>query len=258
ENSIWHFIDDSAKGLVDYVPARTQSIAVLPTPTATPTFTPTSTPTRPADTSTPTSTPTITPNVTETPTSTPTATHTPTATRTTTPTTAPTPTATRTPTSTPTNTPVTPNAPTHTPTATHTSTPTATSIQTATSTPTATATQQASGSSVSGLIFEDRNGNGTQETGEPGVADATVKLRDPQARSVQQEWETRTASDGTYTFGNIPAGGYELGVQLPPQYNVEGFQWQDVNVSGTGGDTVVAPLAAPKAEWRLYLPTTIR
>ena len=44
-------------------------------------------------------------------------------------------------------------------------------------------------------------------------------------------------------------------MQLPPQYNVEGFQWQDVNVSGTGGDTIVQPLPAPKAEWRLYLPS---
>ena len=163
----------------------------------------------------------------------------------------PTPTATFTASPTPTNTPTA--TPTHTPTATVTYTPTNTP------TPTATPTQQTSGGSVTGLVYEDRNGNGAQETGEPGVADATVKLRDPQTRNVHQEWETRTGADGSYRFTNIPSGGYELGVQLPPQYNVDGFQWQAVDVSDTGGsETVVQPLPAPKAGWRLYLPATSR
>jgi len=111
---------------------------------------------------------------------------------------------------------------------------------------------------VSGVVYEDRNGNGTQDNGEPGVADATVRLRDPQTRSVEQEWETRTDRDGSYRFVNIPSGGYELGVQLPPQYNVDGFQWQAVVVDGSGGETIVQPSPAPKAEWRLYLPATSR
>ncbi|RLT33789.1 MAG: hypothetical protein DWI57_17310 [Chloroflexi bacterium] len=136
---------------------------------------------------------------------------------------------------------------------THTPTPTATSTQTPTLT--ATPTQQTTGSVVSGVVFEDRNGNDTQETGEPGVADATVKLRDPQTRSVQQEWETRTGADGHYRFTNIPSGGYELGVQLPPQYNVDGFQWQDVNVTESGATP--DPISAPPL-WRLYLPSLDR
>jgi hypothetical protein len=153
------------------------------------------------------------------------------------------------------STPTPTGTPTHTPTAT--ATPTHTPTPTSTQTPTATPTQQTTGSVVSGLVYEDRNGNGAQETGEPGVADATVKLRDPQTRSVHQEWETRTGADGSYHFANIPSGSYELGVQLPPQYNVDGFQWQAVDVSGTG-ETTVLSLAAPKAQWRLYLPATSR
>ena len=269
----------------------TPTATLTPTPTATPTHTPvtpgapTHTPTA-TNTATPTATPTPTASLTPTPTATPTntpvtpgaPTHTPTATNTATPTGTPTPTATLTPTptATPTNTPVTPGAPTHTPTATNTATPTGTPTPTATLTPTATATptntpvtpgapthtptptatptQQTFGSTVSGVVFEDRNGNGAQEPGEPGVITATVKLRDPQTRSVQQEWETHTGADGSYHFANIPSGGYELGVQLPPQYNVDGFQWQAVDVSGTGGETIVPALPAPKAEWRLYLP----
>ena len=107
---------------------------------------------------------------------------------------------------------------------------------------------------MSGVVFEDRNGNGTQQSEEPGVVEANVKLRDAQTRSLAQEWETRTGADGRYRFTNIPSGAYELGVQLPPQYHVDGFQWQAVNVSGTG-ETIVQPRPAPTPEWRLYLPT---
>jgi len=77
-------------------------------------------------------------------------------------------------------------------------------------------------------------------------------------RSAAQEWETHTGANGGYHFANIPAGTYELGVQLPRQYNVDGFQWQVVDVSGTGGGTPTKPVTAPKAEWRLYMPATSR
>ncbi len=196
-----------------------------------------------------------TPTATPTPTQTPTATQPPTLTATATSTHTPTPMPTQTPTTTPT---ATPGAPTQTPTATHTLTPTSTSTQTPTATPAATATQPTSGgSSVSGFVYEDRNGNDTKESDEPGVEDAVVKLRDPQARSVQQERETHTGADGSYRFTNIPIGVYELAVQLPPQYNTDGFQWQNVDVSGTG-ETSMNPVPAPKAEWRLYLPSLDR
>jgi hypothetical protein len=258
-------------------PTHTPTVTASNTPTAKPSATATATPT-PTRTRTPTVTPTNTPV-------TPGAsTHTPTATATNTPsasvTVTPAPTRTLTPTVTPTNTPVTPGAPTHTPTATFTASPTPTNTPTATpthtatvtptntpgastytptptrtATPTATPTQQTSGSNVSGLVYEDHNGNGTQETDEPGVVNATVKLRDPQTRSVQQEWETHTGVDGSYRFTNIPSRGYELGVQLPPQYNVDGFQWQDVNVTESGATP--NPISAPPL-WRLYLPSLDR
>jgi len=125
--------------------------------------------------------------------------------------------------------------------------------------PTPTPTPTVSSSSVSGLVYEDRNSNGAQESEEPGVADAIVQLRGQQTRRAQQEWETRTDSDGWYRFMGVPGGVYELGVQLPPKYNVDGFQWQAVDVSGTGGsEIIVQPLPAPKAGWRLYLPVTVR
>jgi len=80
-------------------------------------------------------------------------------------------------------------------------------------------------------------------------------LRDRQVRDVRQEWETRTAADGSYRFADVPVGKYELGVQLPPQHHVDGFQWQDVDVKGPGGEIPAKPAPAPRPGWRLYLPT---
>jgi parallel beta-helix repeat protein len=115
EDHVWHFIDDSSLGIVDYNPFRTAPVFDI-TPTPTPTNTPT-----PTFTFTPTSTPTHTPVTPNAPTHTSTPTHTPTHTPAPTFTFTPTSTPTHTSTVTPTHTPVTPNAPTHTPTPTPTS-----------------------------------------------------------------------------------------------------------------------------------------
>jgi hypothetical protein len=102
EDHIWHFIDDSSRGIVDYNPFRTIPVFDI---TSTPTMTPSNTPTRtPTTTLTRTPTPTQSPTATSTNTPTHMPTATPTATRTPTPTSAytPTPTHTSSPTSLPT------------------------------------------------------------------------------------------------------------------------------------------------------------
>jgi parallel beta-helix repeat protein len=154
EEQVWHFIDDSSLGLVDYFPYRSAPVSG-PTPTPGPTRTPTFTP-GPANTptSTRTATATRTPTATSTPSHTPLATATPTASATAspmgTPTLTPTPTATSAgqATATPSQSP-TPSAtsqatasPTGTPTRTRTPTASATITATlpATATPTSTAT----------------------------------------------------------------------------------------------------------------------
>ena len=48
---------------------------------------------------------------------------------------------------------------------------------------------------ISGVVFEDKNGNGTQEPNESGVAGVTITLNDSQSTLISQ---TITNSDGTY------------------------------------------------------------
>jgi len=119
--------------------------------------------------------------------------------------------------------------------------------------PTPTATPTVSGSSVTGIVFEDGNSNGMQDGGEPGVKDATVTLWDGVARGWRATREIRTDAAGVYEFAGVAAGSYQLGVELPERYGVPGMQWQDVNVNS--GNVSVPPVAAPRIHWHLYIPT---
>lgn len=188
----------------------------------------------------------------ETPDNTPTSTPTSTATVPGAATHTPTPTATQTPTSTPSPLPGSTNTPT--PTQTPTSTPTAT--QTPTSTPTATPTSQSSGgATVSGLVYDDKNGNGSQDNGEPGVAGAEVTLSDG-SRSGDLVRVATTDSNGIYTLTDVPVGQYTLQVQLPPGQSGVNPPPLQVTVSGSGPVTV--PAVPVEVKQILYLPSIHR
>jgi hypothetical protein len=68
------------------------------------------------------------------------------------------------------------------------------------------------------------------------------------------EWETKTDAEGVYLFVGVPAGAYQLGVQLPEEYGVPDIQWQDVNASGESDGVLIAPIPAPRIHWHLYAP----
>jgi hypothetical protein len=143
----------------------------------------------------PTPTPTATSTETATPTSMPTVTSTDTP--------GPSPSPTHTSTSTPTNTPVV----TETPTGTPTFTPTPT--YTPTSTPLVKGI-------IAGWVFEDLNGNGEFDSGEPGVANATVELRN--AANVLLA-NRSSAPDGSYTFDQLDPATYRVRLgQIPAGY----------------------------------------
>ena len=147
-------------------------------------------------------TPAVSPTATPTATATPTPSPTPTPTHTTTPT----PTATETPTNTPTMT-VTPT-PTDTPTTTVTPTPTETPTPTLTPTPTATVCPV----NITGVVWNDLNGDGQRGSNEPGLRHAIVTLwaGDTALQSVV------TGADGRYNFGNLVPGSYRLEETDPP------------------------------------------
>jgi protocatechuate 3,4-dioxygenase beta subunit len=59
---------------------------------------------------------------------------------------------------------------------------------------------------ISGMKFNDMNGNGQKESGEEGLSGWTIQLRRPDGSDVS----TITAQDGSYIFENLPLGTYTL------------------------------------------------
>ncbi len=80
--------------------------------------------------------------------------------------------------------------------------------------------------SVGDRLWNDANGNGTQDAGEAGLNGVTVQLLDSSNNVVAT---TTTAGDGNYTFSNLDAGNYTVKVvaaSLPagvaPTYDLDG------------------------------------
>jgi hypothetical protein len=60
---------------------------------------------------------------------------------------------------------------------------------------------------IGDLVWSDRNGNGLQDPGEPGVSDVPVVLKDGTGKQLAS---TRTDRDGKYLFDNLPDGSYKV------------------------------------------------
>jgi hypothetical protein len=74
-------------------------------------------------------------------------------------------------------------------------------------------------SAISGTKFEDLNGDGTQDPGEPGMAGVTVYI-DANNNGVLDSGErsTTTDEDGDYVFDALPAGDYVVREIVPDNY----------------------------------------
>ena len=60
---------------------------------------------------------------------------------------------------------------------------------------------------MAGTVFDDINGNGIQDPGEPGLGGVTVGLYTPGGVLLTS---TTTAGDGTYLFTNVAPGSYSV------------------------------------------------
>lgn len=65
--------------------------------------------------------------------------------------------------------------------------------------------------SVGDLIFEDLNGNGSFDSGEPAIADATGITID----LTGDDTNTVSTTNGSYSFGNLLPGSYTVAIDLP-------------------------------------------
>src|SRR4029453_13169914 len=98
----------------------------------------------------------------------------------------------------------------------------------------------AADATISGLKWEDLNGNGLREAGEPPMAGVTVYLdtNDNGSRDAGEVF-TATAADGTYSFPALQPGNYVVREELPVNY-----RQTSPLVSGTRlfvTDTVASP-----------------
>ncbi|MBU2447491.1 MAG: CIA30 family protein [Bacteroidetes bacterium] len=89
--------------------------------------------------------------------------------------------------------------------------------------------------SIGDKVWNDVNGNGIQESGEPGVKDVTVKLL--ACSTATKLGETKTNSDGIYKFENLSAGSYRLEFVLP-----SGYSFSPANVGNDNYDSDVDPI----------------
>ncbi|OGV73562.1 MAG: hypothetical protein A3K19_27830 [Lentisphaerae bacterium RIFOXYB12_FULL_65_16] len=89
--------------------------------------------------------------------------------------------------------------------------------------------------SIGDLVWNDRNFNGTQDAGEPGVSGVLVRLLNGDDLSeIDTVW---TASDGHYVFPDVPAGTYVLAFELP-----DGYQFAPQNQgANVGADSNADP-----------------
>ncbi len=73
--------------------------------------------------------------------------------------------------------------------------------------------------SLGDFVWEDMNGNGIQESGEPGMANVTVELYSGDACSGSAIITTTTDTNGNYSFTNLAPGTYSLKFITPSGYD---------------------------------------
>ncbi|MEZ5056608.1 MAG: SdrD B-like domain-containing protein [Saprospiraceae bacterium] len=72
---------------------------------------------------------------------------------------------------------------------------------------------------IGDFVWEDVNGNGIQDAGEPGLEDVTVQLTGNTGNGTPVDLTTTTDGSGMYMFGNLFPGTYKLTFTTPTGYS---------------------------------------
>ena len=70
-------------------------------------------------------------------------------------------------------------------------------------------------STLSGFVYSDPNDNGVKDSGETGIAGATVTLTGSNDLGTMSPLTVTSGSDGSYSFGNLRPGTYSVAVTQP-------------------------------------------
>jgi uncharacterized repeat protein (TIGR01451 family) len=106
------------------------------------------------------------------------------------------------------------------------------------------------GGSISGVVFNDINGNLAQDSGEPGIGGVTVTATGPSCPG-PSGCTTTTAADGSYLFTGLGAGSYTVVETNPSGYVSTTPDSVNVSLSAGGsgtanfGDELPTPTATP-------------
>ncbi|MCK4827817.1 hypothetical protein KA005_69455 [bacterium] len=95
--------------------------------------------------------------------------------------------------------------------------------------------QTAALGSISGMKFNDLNGNGVEDPGEPGLEGWIIKLTKPDGITV----ETTTDSNGDYIFGSLLIGTYTVEEVLQPGWTQTAPPGGTYTVDISAGDHVM-------------------
>lgn len=91
-------------------------------------------------------------------------------------------------------------------------TPTATQTRTVTPTPTVTPTSTPTTGIVRGIAYFDKNNNGQQDAGEPGLPGAVIALR----QGATERYTATAGANGSFMFPAVNPGQYMLAEKTPP------------------------------------------
>ena len=93
------------------------------------------------------------------------------------------------------------------------------------------------GTTVSGVVFKDVNGNSIRDPSDPGIAGVTLTLKDALSNTVGI---TVTAADGTYSFTGLPSGNYTVVESQPAGYGSSPGSPDSVSVTLAAGGSGTA------------------
>lgn len=94
-------------------------------------------------------------------------------------------------------------------------------------------------SSIGNRAWDDRNWNGIQDAGEPGLQGVAVQLLDCDRNILSSK---TTNKRGLYTFNRLPVGRYKIRVTAPQGYgfsprNQQGKRYKDSNIDPATGES---------------------
>ena len=96
---------------------------------------------------------------------------------------------------------------------------------------------------ISGVVFEDKDNDGIQDAGEPGIPGATVTLTGTDTAGNPVNRVVTTGQDGSYSFTGVPAGTYQV-IESQPNGYLDGKD-SGGNSGGTVTNDRVANIVLP-------------